>query len=108
VANGRRREVNVDPKLGGKWKEKFALLGGQWKEKEKFPLFGGQWNVPLFGGQWNIPLFSGQWNVKEKSFSLLLTSPQQLTQTFNFLTLRFYFTMVLGHYSCLSFIILDL
>jgi hypothetical protein len=48
----RRKEVKVDPKLGGQWKEKekFPLLGGQWKEKGKFPLLGGQWNVPLFGG----------------------------------------------------------
>jgi hypothetical protein len=42
----RRREVKVDPKLGG-----------QWKEKEKFPLLGGQWNV------------------KEKSFSYFVLSP---------------------------------
>jgi hypothetical protein len=51
----RRKEVKVDPKFGG-----------QWKEKEKFPLLGGQWNVPLLGGQWN---------VKEKPFSPLPTFP---------------------------------
>jgi hypothetical protein len=77
----RRREVKVDPKLGGQWKEKekFPLLGGQWKEKGKFPLLRGQWKekgkFPLLGGQWNVPLLSGQCNVKEKPFSSLSTFP---------------------------------
>jgi hypothetical protein len=42
ILKRKRKEVKVDPKLGG------------------------QWNVPLFDGQWNVPLFDGQWNVKEK------------------------------------------
>jgi hypothetical protein len=48
----RRREVKVDPKLGGQWKVpslvangrfhawwpmEGSMLGGQWKEKEKVP-----------------------------------------------------------------------
>ncbi len=36
----RRREVKVDPKLGGQWKD--PKLGGQWKD----PKLGGHWNVP--------------------------------------------------------------
>jgi hypothetical protein len=46
VLKRRKREVKVNPKLGGQWKEKkkVLLLSGQWKEKEKvifhlFPLF---------------------------------------------------------------------
>ncbi len=36
----RRREVKVDPKLGGQWKD--PKLGGQWKD----PKLGGHWKVP--------------------------------------------------------------
>jgi hypothetical protein len=49
----------------------------------------------------------GQWKVKEKSFSPLLTfPPNQIYLNLQFfpLTLRFYFTMVLGHYSRVSFL----
>jgi hypothetical protein len=103
-------------KLGGQWKEKekFPLLGGQWKEKEKFYSLGGQWKekekFPLLGGQWNVPLLGGQWNVKKNPFHLFSFSPQQTYLNLQFfpLTLKFYFTMVLGRYSCLSFLFLDL
>jgi hypothetical protein len=85
-----RREVKVDPKFGA-----------QWKEKEKFPFLGGQWNVPLLGSQWN---------VEEKPFSPLPALPPTniLKPSIFPLTLKFYFTMVLGHYSRLSFLFLDL
>ncbi len=41
----KKKEVKVDPKFSGQWKEKekVPMLGGQWKEKEKVLLFGGQW-----------------------------------------------------------------
>jgi hypothetical protein len=99
--------VKVDPKFGGQWKEKekFPLPGGQWKEKEKFPLLRGQWKEKE-----KFPLLGGQWNVKKKPFSPLPTFPQQTYLNLQFfpLTLKFYFTMVLVRYSCLSFIFLDL
>jgi hypothetical protein len=62
----------------------------------------------LLGGQWNVPLLGGQWNVKEKPFSSFSTfPPTNVLKPSNFpLTLKFYFTMVLGCYSCLSFFFL--
>jgi hypothetical protein len=59
------------------------------------------------------PKLGGQWNVKEKPFSpfhFFPLSPQQTYLNLQFfpLTLKFYFTMVLGHYSRLSFLFLDL
>jgi len=45
----RRREVKVDPKLGGQWKD--PKLGGQWKD----PKLGSQWKDPKLGGQWKVP-----------------------------------------------------
>jgi hypothetical protein len=57
------------------------------------------------------PKLGGQWKVKEKH---LLTSchfpPNKFYLNLQFfpLTLRFYFTMVLGHYSRISFLFFDL
>jgi hypothetical protein len=54
----------------------------------------------------------GQWKVKEKHF---FTSshfpPNNFTKTFNLFfpfTLRFYFTTVVGRYSCISFLFCNL
>jgi hypothetical protein len=70
----RRREVKVDPKLGGQWKD--PKLGGQWKVPSLvangrfqawWPLegskLGGQWKDPKLGGQWKDPKLGGQWKV---------------------------------------------
>ncbi len=59
------------------------MLGGQWKENEKVLMLGGQWKG------------------KEKVlFHLFPLSPQATYLDLRFfpLILRFYFTMVLGHY----------
>jgi len=70
----RRREVKVDPKLGGQWKVSCLVANGRfhaWWPMEGFML-GGQWKVPclvangmfqawwpmegsMLGGQWNVP-----------------------------------------------------
>jgi hypothetical protein len=94
--------VKVDPKLGGQW---------------NVPKLGGQWNVPKLGGQWHVPslvangMFQAWWPMEwegKTPFHLFPLFAQQLTSTFNFLTLKFYFTMVLGRYLRLSFIFFDL
>jgi hypothetical protein len=57
-------------------------------------------------------LFGGQWKEKEKVLFYLfpLFPLSNFTYTFIFypLTLRFYFTMVLGHYLCMPFLFLGL
>jgi hypothetical protein len=59
-------------------------------------------------GEGSFP--GGQWKVKEKSFSPLPTfSPTNyLNLQFFPLTLKFYFTVVLGRYLCISSIFLGL
>jgi hypothetical protein len=55
-----------------------------------------------FGGQWNVPLLGGQWKVKEKQlFTSSHFPPNKFYLNLQFfpLTLRFYFTMVLGHFT---------
>jgi hypothetical protein len=75
---------------------------------------GGQWKVVMFGGCWKVPMFGDQWKEKKKEKEKhLFTSthfPQQilLKPSFFPLILRFYFTMVLGRYLCISFLFLDL
>jgi len=74
----RRREVKVDPKLGGQWKD--SKLGGQWKD----PKLGGQWKDPKLGGHGRIqtwwPLecskLGGLWNVKDKRLFTSSIFPQ--------------------------------
>jgi hypothetical protein len=66
----RRREVKVDPKLGGQW---------------KVPKFGGQWNVPclvangMFHAWWPLEgsMLGGQRKVKEKHLFTSSIFPQQ-------------------------------
>jgi hypothetical protein len=61
-------------------------------------------------GEGEVSLLGGQWNVKEKPFSLLPTFPPTnlLKPSIISLTLKFYFTMVLGRYPRLSFLFFDL
>jgi len=105
--------VKVDPKLGDQWK--VPLFGGQWK----VPMLGGQWKVPMLGGQWKVPslvangMFQAWWPMKGEGktpFHLFPLSPQQTYLNLQFfpLTLRFYFSMVLGRYSCLFFLFFNL
>jgi hypothetical protein len=66
---------------------------------------------PKLGGQWNASMFGGQWKVKEKPlFTSSHFPPNKFYLNLQFfpLTLRFYFTMVLGRYSHISFIFLNL
>jgi hypothetical protein len=83
----RRREVKVDPKLGGQWKVPSLVANGRfqaWWPMEGSKL-GGQWKVPSlvangrFQAWWPIECskLGGQWKVKEKPFSPLPFSPQQ-------------------------------
>jgi hypothetical protein len=118
----RRREVKVDPKLGGQWKD--PKLGGQWKDPKlggqwKDPKLGGQWKDPKLGGQWKVPSLVAigriqslvaYWNVKDKHLFTSSIFPQQLYLHPQFfpLTSRFYFTMVLSRYSRLSFLFFEL
>jgi hypothetical protein len=118
----RRREVKVEPKLGGQWKD--PKLGGQWKDPKlggqwKDPKLGGQWKDPKLGGQWKVPSLVAigriqslvaYWNVKDKHLFTSSIFPQQLYLHPQFfpLTSRFYFTMVLSRYSRLSFLFFEL
>jgi hypothetical protein len=108
--------------FGGPWK--VPMFGGQWK----VPMFGGQWKVPMFGYLWKVPLFGCPWKVpmlgalerfqclvangkrRRNTFSPLPTFSQQtlLKPSLFPLILRFYFTMVLSRYLCISFHFLDL
>jgi hypothetical protein len=92
------------------------------------PKFGGQWNVPKFGGQWNVlslvanGIFQAWWPMEGEGktpfhlfplftfshFSHFFLNKLYLNFQFFPLTLRFYFTMVLGLYSRLSFLFFDL
>jgi hypothetical protein len=109
----RRREVKVDPKLGGQWKD--PKLGGLWK----VPKLGRQWKALKLGGQWKVPSLVAigriqslvaYWNVKDKHLFTSSIFPQQLYLHPQFfpLTSRFYFTMVLSRYSRLSFLFFEL
>jgi hypothetical protein len=91
----RRRKVKVDPKLGG-----------QKKEKEKVPMLGGQWNVPSLVANGR---FRASWPMEGEGkilFTFYHFPPNQFYLNLQFfpLTLKFYFTMVLGYYSRISFL----
>ncbi len=102
------------PLLSGPWK--VSLFGGPWKVPLlcgpwKVLLFGGPWKVPLLGGPWKVLLLGGQW--KEKGQHIFTSShfPSNklyLNLQFFPLTLRFYFTMVLGRYLRIPFLFFDL
>jgi len=82
----RRREVKVDPKLGGQWK------------------------VPSLVAIGRIQSLVAYWNVKDKHLFTSSIFPQQLYLHPQFFPLssRFYVTMVLSRYSRLSFLFLEL
>jgi hypothetical protein len=72
----KRKEVKVDPKLGGQWKVPGLVANGRshaWWPMGCFKL-GGQWKVPCLVGNgrfhawWPMECskLGGQWNVKEK------------------------------------------
>ncbi len=117
----RKREVKIDPKLGGQWNVPSLVANGRfhaWWPMEG-SMFGGQWKVPcllangMFQAWWPMEgsKLGGQWKVKEKHlFTCFHFPPNKLYLNLQFfpLTLRFYFTMVLSHYSCLSFLYFDL
>jgi hypothetical protein len=78
-------------------------------------MLSGPWKVSMFSGPWKVPLLGGPWKEKEKEkekhlFHLFPLSHQQIVLKLSFFPwiLRFYFTMVLGRYLCISFIFLDL
>jgi hypothetical protein len=116
----RKREVKVDPKLGGQWNvpSLVAIRRFQaWWPLEGSKL-GGHWKVPSlvaigrFQAWWPLECskLGGHWKVKEKPFSPLPFSPNNFTYTLNFflLTSRFYFIMVLSRYSRIFFIFFNL
>ncbi len=92
----RRREVKVDPKLGGQWNVPSLVVNGRfhaWWPLEDSKL-GGYWKVPSLvangrfqawwsmegsklGGQWKVPslVANGRW--RRNTFSPLPFSPQQ-------------------------------
>jgi hypothetical protein len=95
------------------------LLKRRRREVKKDPKFGGQWKDPKFGGQWNVPslvangIFQAWWPLEgegETPFHLFYFPPNNLYPNLQFLplTLQFYFTMVLSHYSRLPFLFFDL
>jgi hypothetical protein len=109
----RRREVKVDPKLGGQWKD--PKLGGQWKVPSlvaigKIQSLVAYWKVPSLVAIGKIQSLVAYWNVKDKHIFTSSIFPQQLYLHPQFfpLTSRFYFTMVLSRYSRLSFLFLEL
>jgi hypothetical protein len=89
----RRREVKVDPKLGGQWNVPCLVAIGRfqaWWPLEGSKL-GGHWKVPSllaiarFQAWWPLECskLGGHWKVKEKPFSPLPFSPN-FTYIFNF------------------------
>jgi hypothetical protein len=89
------RGVKVDPKLGGQWKVPSLVVNG---------MFQARWPM-------GCSKLGGQWKVKEKHlFTFCHFPPNKIYLNLQFfpLTLRFYFTMVLGRYSCIYFFFLDL
>jgi hypothetical protein len=112
--------VKVDPKLGGQWNVPSLVairMFHAWWPLE-CSMLGGQWNVPSlvaigrFQAWWPLEgsKLGGHWKVKKEPFSPLPFSPNNFTYTLNFfpLTSRFYFIMVLSHYSRLSFLFFNL
>jgi len=99
--------VKVDPKLGGQLKVPCLVAIGMfhaWWPLEG-SMFGGHWNVPCLVA---IGMFHAWWLMEGEGktpFHLFHFPPTNFTYTFNFFPLasRFYFTMVLSHYSRLSF-----
>jgi hypothetical protein len=83
-----------------------SLLGGQWKEKEKVPMLGGQWKVPSLVANGKFQAWWPMLGERKILFTFFHFPPNQFYLNLQFfpLTLRFYFTMVLSHYSRISFL----
>ncbi len=122
--------------LGGQWKVPCWVANGRFHVRWPMEgsMLGGQCKVPSLvangrfhvwwpmecsklGGQWNVPslvangMFQAWWQKEcegETPFHLFHFRPNNLYPNLQFfpLTLRFYFTMVLSHYSCLPFLFL--
>jgi hypothetical protein len=107
----RERKNSNDPSLLFKEKEKEgegrSKVGGQRKEKRRFFawwLMEGKGEGSHVWRSMEHSKLGGQWKVKEKYlFTFSHFPPNQLYFYFFPLTLRFYFTMVLGYYSRISF-----
>jgi hypothetical protein len=108
----RRREVKVDPKLGGQWNVPSLVANGMFQAW--WPMEGS-----MLGGQWNVPSlvanerFHAWWPMEDEGetpFHLFHFPPNNLYPNLQFfpLTLQFYFTMVLSRYSRLPFLFFDL
>jgi hypothetical protein len=97
----RRREVKVDPHFvtNGRRRRKFLCLevNGRRRRKRRFPCLEAN---GMFQAWWLME-FEGK-----ILFHFFLIFPQPIYLNFQFflLTLRFCFTTVLGHYSCISFL----
>jgi len=84
------------------------------KEKEKGvkvdPKLGGQWNVPSLVANGRFQTWWPMEGEGETPFHLFHFPPNNLYPNLQIfpLTLQFYFTMVLGRYSCLLFLFFDL
>jgi hypothetical protein len=91
----KKREVKVNPKLGGQWKVPCLVVNG---------MFQAWWLM-------ECSKLGSQWKVKgEHLFTSSHFPPNKLYLNLQFfpLTLLFHFAMVLGCYSRLSFFFLDL
>ncbi len=123
VVNGRSHAwwPLEDPMLGGHWNVPCLVAIG--RSHARWPLecsmFGGHWKIPcsvaigMFHAWWPLEcsMLGGHCNVKEKTpFHLFHFPRTTFTYALNFfpLTPRFYFTMDLSRYSCLSFLFFDL
>ncbi len=82
----RRREVKVDPKLGGQWKVPSLVAIGKfhaWWPLES-SMLGGHWNVPclvaigMVQAWWPLECskLGGHWEVKEKCLFTSSIFPQ--------------------------------
>jgi hypothetical protein len=99
----RKKEVKVDPKLGGQWNVPSLVAIG---------MFHAWWPLECskFGGHWNVPTWWPMEGERKTHFHLFHFPPiNLLTPSFFFpLALRFYFTMVLSRYSRLFFLFFNL
>jgi hypothetical protein len=99
-------------RLGGQWKVPCLVANG---------MFQAWWAMEgsMLGGQWKVPclvangMFQAWWPMEcegKTPFHLFHFPPNKLYLNLQFfpLTLRFYFTMVLSRYSCLSFLFFNL
>jgi hypothetical protein len=99
-------------KLGGQWNVPSLVANGMfqaWWPMEGSKL-GGQWKVPSLVANGRFHAWWPMEDEGETPFHLFHFPPNNLYPNLQFflLTLRFYFTMVLNHYSNLPFLFFDL